>query len=100
MEKEEITAEIIEVVDKYIEAVTSNDLEKTLAFWSDSDEFIHAGDGSIIGGYAEWSSWLRDWTASEFRHVSGEEVLPPNIPEPRGMGFMIRTKVDADHAGD
>ena len=61
-EKEEIRAEIIQIVDDYYEAVTSNDIERILTFWSSSDEFIHAGDGSIFGGYKEWSSYLRGWT--------------------------------------
>ena len=26
--------------------------------------------------------------------------MPPNMPEPRGMGFTMQAKVDADHAGD
>ena len=42
----------------------------------------------------------RDWAASEFGHVQGVEEMPPNAPEPRGMGFVLRAKVDADHAGD
>ena len=42
----------------------------------------------------------RDWTSSEFGHVEGKEELPPNMPEPRGLGFVMRAKVDADHAGD
>ena len=42
----------------------------------------------------------RDWTVSEFGHLQGVEVVPPNIPEPRGMGFVMRAKVDADHAAD
>ena len=42
----------------------------------------------------------RDWASSEFGHVEGKEELPPNMPEPRGMGFMIVAKVDADHASD
>ncbi len=28
------------------------------------------------------------------------EALPNNMPEPRGLGFIIRSKVDADHASD
>ena len=42
----------------------------------------------------------RDWMVSEFGHLQGVEVVPPNMPEPRGMGFVMRAKVDADHAAD
>jgi hypothetical protein len=42
----------------------------------------------------------KDWTSSEFGHIDGEEELPRNMPEPRGQGFKIRAKVDADHASD
>jgi hypothetical protein len=42
----------------------------------------------------------RDWTSSEFGHLQGKEELPPNMPEPRGLGFIMRAKVDADHASD
>ena len=42
----------------------------------------------------------KDWTSSEFGHIEGKEELPRNMPEPRGLGFVIRAKVDADHASD
>jgi hypothetical protein len=42
----------------------------------------------------------RDWTSSEFGHLQGKEVLPGKYPQPRGQGFVMRAKVDADHAGD
>jgi hypothetical protein len=42
----------------------------------------------------------KDWASSEFGHLDGVEELPPNMPEPRGQGFVIRAKVDADHACD
>ena len=42
----------------------------------------------------------RDWMASEFGHVVGKEETPKDMPELRGMGFIIRAKVDADHASD
>ena len=42
----------------------------------------------------------RDWVSSEFGHVEDKEALPPNMPEPRGMGFTIVAKVDADHASN
>jgi hypothetical protein len=42
----------------------------------------------------------KDWTSSEFGHIDGQEELPPNMPTPRGQGFIMRAKVDADHAAD
>ena len=42
----------------------------------------------------------RDWASSEFRHLEGKEELPPNMLEPRGLGFTIVAKVDADHASN
>ncbi len=42
----------------------------------------------------------KDWTSSEFGHIDGEEELPPRMPQPRGQGFIMRAKVDADHAAD
>ena len=41
----------------------------------------------------------KDWTASEFGTTLKEE-FPPNMPQTRGLGFVIRAFVDADHAGD
>jgi hypothetical protein len=43
---------------------------------------------------------LKNWTSSEFGHLQGKEELPANMPEPRGQGFVINAKVDADHAPD
>ena len=42
----------------------------------------------------------RDWTSSEFGHVDGKEAISTEMPEPRGQGFIMRSKVDADHAAD
>ena len=42
----------------------------------------------------------QDWTSSQFRHIDGVEELPPKMPEPHGMGFVICTKVNADLASD
>ena len=32
--------------------------------------------------------------------MSLSEELPTNMPQPRGMGFVIRSYVDVDHVGD
>ena len=42
----------------------------------------------------------QDWASSEFGHIEGEEQVPANAPEPRGMGFVMHAKIDADHASD
>ena len=41
-----------------------------------------------------------DWTYSSILERDRKEVLPPNMPKPRGKGFVISCFVDADHAGD
>ena len=35
-----------------------------------------------------------------FSTVQGKEEVPPNMPEPRGLGLEMRVKVDVDHASD
>ena len=42
----------------------------------------------------------RDWTSSEFGHLHAKRQMSPNMPEPRVLGFIVRAKVDADHAAD
>ena len=42
----------------------------------------------------------RDWMSSEFGHIDGVEELSSHTPEPWGMGFIICTTVDANHASD
>lgn len=54
----QIEMEIRKTVEDYLENVKSKNLEGILSFWSDSEDFVHAGDGSIFGGYEEWSNWL------------------------------------------
>ena len=41
----------------------------------------------------------KDWSTSEFGSDL-KEILPGNMPEPRGQGMVMRCFVDADHAGD
>jgi hypothetical protein len=42
----------------------------------------------------------KDWASNEFGHLDGVEEIPRNMPEPGDQGFVIRAKVDADHAFD
>ena len=40
----------------------------------------------------------QDWSHTVYGKV--KEELPPDMPEPCGMGFRMRTFVDSDHAGE
>jgi len=42
----------------------------------------------------------KDWSTSEFGHLEEKEEIPTNMAEPRGAGFQIIAKVDADHGTD
>ena len=39
-----------------------------------------------------------DWSASAYGEC--KEEIPPNMPEPKGVGFTMRAFVDSDHAGE
>ena len=40
------------------------------------------------------------WTSSEFVHVSGKQDLTLNMPAKRGLGFVIKARVDSYHSVD
>ena len=54
-DRDVIVQEIKQRLEEYRDAVMRRDLEEYLGFWSDSDEFVFAGDGRILGGYEEWA---------------------------------------------
>ena len=43
---------------------------------------------------------VQDWATSEFGHLEGREDLPPAMPQPQGIGFIVSALVDADHASE
>lgn len=57
-EREQIDREIRQTVSDYFEAAKAKDVEKLLSFWSDSEDFVIAGDGNVLGGYDKWAAWL------------------------------------------
>ena len=42
----------------------------------------------------------KDCTSSDFENGDRKEELPTNMPQTRGLGFVLRAKVDAEHAAD
>ena len=38
---------------------------------------------------------LKDRTSSEFGRIQGTEEMPPIVPQPHGLGFIMSAKFDA-----
>ena len=57
-EREAIVAEIIHKQEQYRDAAMRLDLAGQLAYWDDSEDFVMAADGAIVGGYDEWAEQL------------------------------------------
>lgn len=53
-------SEVRDRLDKYAAANTKKDLDAILSFWSDSDDFVFAGDGTILGGFDRWAAVARN----------------------------------------
>lgn len=49
------SSEVQRTLDDYANAVKRKDLTAMLSFWSDSEDFVLAGDGTILGGYDQWA---------------------------------------------
>ena len=61
--------------------------------YHNSDLVLNPSDPVIDKSLFEW----KDWTSSEFGNVNRKEELTPKKPHPRGLGFVLQAKVDADH---
>jgi ketosteroid isomerase-like protein len=75
-ERAAIVAEINQRLAWYRDAVMRRDLEEYLGFWSDSEDFVFAGDGRILGGYDDWAELTAQhnaetekWLKWEYRNV-------------------------------
>ena len=54
----------------------------------------------IITAVEELASDKKYWTSSEIGNVQGKEYLTPNMPLTRGISFIMRGKLDAEHASN
>lgn len=54
--REQVTEQIRIVLDGYRKAMLTRDYKAMLAFWSDSEDFVFAGDGRILGGSQAWKA--------------------------------------------
>lgn len=53
----------------------------------------------LVIDYASFE--CKDWASSDFGHIlSKEKLMPPNILQPRGLGFITIRKVDANDVAD
>ena len=65
-QKKQIEREVRQSVTDYFEAFTSGDIEATLAFWGDFEDFVHAGDGRVFGKRDKWIAWLSNNQPDEY----------------------------------
>jgi len=75
-----VIREVQQRLDQYAAAVTGKELDAILSFWSDSDDFVFAGDGSILGGFNQWAALAKQdneqaerWVYWNWRNV---HILP------------------------
>ena len=58
--QELVVSEVMERLDQYASDVTSKNLGAILSFWSDSGDFVFAGDGVVFGGFEDWAAVAKD----------------------------------------
>ena len=64
------------MLDHYREAMLSRDYDAMLSFWSESPDFVFAGDGRILGGFEAWKAEItryykqtRSWEQWDWQSV-------------------------------
>jgi ketosteroid isomerase-like protein len=80
-DKAAIEEEVRQALDDYAAAIVSGDQDRIKAFWGDFEDFVHAGDGRVMGDRDTWFAWMDahpgeivSWEFSDI-HVA---VLAPN----------------------
>jgi hypothetical protein len=65
-----IESEIRIVLDGYRKAMLTRDYESMIGFWSDSEDFVFAGDGRILGGIEAWKAQ----TTADYENTESWEI--------------------------
>ena len=85
-ERQKLKEEINQRLNDYATSVINKNIDEILNFWSDSDDFVMGGDGTIIGGYDEWKeiairdqeqalSWINwNWSNVHIKILSKESA--------------------------
>jgi ketosteroid isomerase-like protein len=69
-QSQSIQLEIQRILDGYREAMLSRDYDAMIALWSDSQDFVFAGDGRILGGI---DAWIRQ-TTRDYEETQSWEI--------------------------
>ena len=78
-EKAIITEEVKARVVGYLEAIKTIDIERMLDFWSNTEGFVFAGDGTLIEGYDNHSTiHIKDFV-SNLEKVNYIEQNEPHV---------------------
>lgn len=57
-DKAAIEEEVRQALDDYAAAIVSGDQDRMKAFWGDFEDFVHAGDGRVMGDRDTWFAWM------------------------------------------
>lgn len=79
-EKEKVAVEkaVTQRVREYVASMKKLDIEKMLSFWADTEDFVKAGDGTILIGYEMFAAQQRE-KMSKIISVNYVNTLNANI---------------------
>lgn len=89
-------------VDNYIESVKALDSISMLDFWSDSEDFVYAVDGRVLGGFEPWKTRMMDFVrnTSQVLYWKNENIHIKALADNAAsytMDFEVST---VSHEGD
>lgn len=59
-EKEAVVKEVTIRVEEYVNSMMNIEIDKMLSFWANTENFVKAGDGSIVVGYEKFADQQRE----------------------------------------
>ena len=79
-EKEKLVVEkaVTQRIKEYVESMKKLDIEKMLSFWADTENFVKAGDGTIVVGYEKFAAQQRE-KMSKIVAINYVNTSNPNI---------------------
>lgn len=77
-EKKVVADAVTKRVEEYVNSMKKIDIDEMLSFWADSENFVKAGDGSLVVGYEKFAAPQRE-KMSKVTSVNYVNTMNPNI---------------------